>query len=143
MTILRLFLDTNVLLDVLMRREPFYGSSARVWTLAETGTHHGFVSAVSFITVYYLLRKHGGDQRAQQSLHLIRSVFRPVEVDTRLLDEALAVSGGDLEDTVQLRSALRCGADYLVTRDRDGFQSAPVPIVTADELLAVLSVDRA
>lgn len=132
-----------MLLDVLMRREPFYGSSARVWTLAETGTHHGFVSAVSFITVYYLLRKHGGDQRAQQSLHLIRSVFRPVEVDTRLLDEALAASGGEFEDTVQLRSALRCGADYLVTRDRAGFQSAPVPIVTADELLAVLSVDRA
>ena len=148
MTILRLFLDTNVLLDVLMRREPFYGSSARVWTLAETGTHHGFVSAVSFIDVYHLLRKHGGDDRAHQSLHLIRSVFRPVEVDTRLLDEALAVSGGDFEDgdfedTVQLRSALRCGADYLVTRDRDGFQSAPVSIVTADELLAVLAVDRA
>ena len=70
-------------------------------------------------------------------------MFRPVEVDTRLLDEALAVSGGDFEDTVQLRSALRCGADYLVTRGRDGFRSAPVSIVTADELLAVLAVEPA
>lgn len=72
---------------------------------------------------------------------MIRSVFRPVEVDTRLLDEALAANGADFEDTVQLCCALRCGADYLITRDHDGFRAAPVSIVTADELLTVLALD--
>ena len=52
-TMLRLFLDTNILLDVLLRREPFYRSAARVWTLAETGAHEGFVSAISFNNVFY------------------------------------------------------------------------------------------
>ena len=132
-----------MLLDVLLRREPFYRSSARVWTLAETGAHAGFVSAISFNNVFYLLRNQGGSDRAHRSLRLIRSVLRPVEVDARLLDEALAANGADFEDTVQLCCALRCGADYLVTRDHDGFRAAPVSIVTADELLAVLAVDHA
>ena len=51
-----------MLLDVLLRREPFYRSSARVWTLAETGAHAGFVSAISFNNVFYLLRKQGGSK---------------------------------------------------------------------------------
>ena len=114
-----------------------------MWTLAETGAHAGFVSAISFNNVFYLLRKQGGSDRAHRSLRLIRSVFRPVEVDARLLDEALEANGADFEDTVQLCCALRCAADYLVTRDHDGFRAAPVSVVTADELLAVLAVDHA
>lgn len=136
---LRLFLDTNILLDVLLRREPFYRSAARVWTLAETGAHEGFVSAISFNNLFYIVRKHGGVAPAHRSLRLIRSVFRPVDVDARLLDEALAANGADFEDTVQLCCALRCRADYLVTRDHDGFGAASLSIVTADELLAVVA----
>lgn len=126
---------------MLLRREPFYRSSARVWTLVETGAHHGFVSAISFNNVFSIARKHGGTEPAHRSLRMIRSVFRPVEVDTRLLDEALAANGADFEDAVQLCCALRCGADYLITRDHDGLRAAPVSIVTADELLTVLALD--
>lgn len=130
-----------MLLDVLMRRDPFYRPAARVWTLAETGAHQGFVSAISFNNVFYVVRKHGDAGQARRSLQLIRSVFRPVAVDTRLLDEALAADGPDFEDTVQLCCALRCGANYLITRDHDGFREAPLPVVTADEMLSVLALD--
>ena len=126
---------------MLLRRESFYRSSARVWTLVETGATTVSCRPISFNNVFYIARKHGGADPAYRSLQMIRSIFRPVEVDTRLLDEALAANGADFEDAVQLCCACRCDADYLVTRDHGGFRAAPVPIVTADELLTVLALD--
>jgi predicted nucleic acid-binding protein len=51
------FIDTNVLLDVLARRQPFYAAASRIWTLAERGSVRAFVSAISFNNIYYITRK--------------------------------------------------------------------------------------
>ena len=138
---MRLFFDTNILLDVLLQREPFYRPSGRVWTLAETGAHRGFVSAISFNNTYYILRKQSGGDLARRSLRLIRGLFHPVAVDVRVLDEALDSGLTDFEDAVQLCCALRCRADHLITRDPDDFRSASISVLTPSELLAVLALN--
>ena len=79
-------IDTNVLLDVLARREPFYAAASRIWTLAERGSVRAFVSAVSFNNVYYIVRKAAGKDQADLALRLMRNIFEVVAVDARILN---------------------------------------------------------
>jgi len=65
---MRVFVDTNLLLDVLARREPFYTVSARVWTLAETGACEALISAISFNNIYYIVRKARDTATARRAL---------------------------------------------------------------------------
>ena len=86
---MRLFVDTNLLLDVLARREPFYAASARIWSLCETGACEGFVSAISFNNVYYIVRKARNDEVARKALVLMRDIFGSVAPDQQILNQAI------------------------------------------------------
>jgi predicted nucleic acid-binding protein len=139
---MRVFVDTNVLLDVLARREPFYEAAARVWSLAECGELEAFVSAISFNNVYYIVRKAANAPKAGKALRLIRDVFRVVAPDAQILNQAIDAGLSDFEDAVQFHSAIRAQATHLLTRDPDGFPKSGLSILTPAEFLAVWQASR-
>lgn len=134
-----LLVDTNVLLDVLAYREPHYEASARVWTLAERGDVESFISSISFNNVYYIIRKAAGRAKAREALQSLRDVFDWVAPDRSIINQAIDSDCDDFEDAVQFHSAVRVGADYLVTRDPGGFPRSGPAIVTPSEFLALLA----
>jgi len=138
---MRIFVDTNLLLDVLARREPFYAAAARVWTLAETGACEALVSAISFNNVFYIVRKVRDATAARRALILLRDVFASVAPDQRILNQAIDSDLPDFEDAIQFYSALHARADYLLTRNVGDFPAGIMPILAPDEFLALL--DRA
>jgi len=81
----KIFLDTNVLLDVLLDRKPFYADSAAVWTLAERRTIEGLISAISFNNVYYVVRRLADRTRARRAVRLLSATFATVACDERVL----------------------------------------------------------
>lgn len=129
------FIDTNVLLDVLASREPFYADSARVWTLIERGQIKGFISAISFNNVYYVIRRLRTRQIADRMMVLLRDMFMPVPLDRQILDQAIDSGFHDLEDAIQYFSAIRAQADCIVSRDDDAFPQSDLPVLTPAELL--------
>lgn len=133
---MRIFVDTNLLLDVLARREPFYAAAARVWTLAETGAHEALVSAISFNNVFYIVRKARDTATARRALVLLRDVFASVAPDQRILNQAIDSDIPDFEDAIQFYSALHARADYLLTRNVGDFPAGILPILAPDEFLA-------
>ena len=133
---MRVFCDTNVLLDVLARREPFYADSARVWTLAEGGQIHALVSVLSFANIFYVVRRLRNRRAAQQAVLLLRDTFEPVALDGQILNQAVDSDFGDLEDGIQFFSALRSGAACLVTRNPRHFPTDGIPVQTPTEFLA-------
>ncbi len=133
---MKVFLDTNVLLDVFSRRDPFYGSSARVWALVETREVQGFVAAASFPNVFYILRKWSGWDAAYQALTILRDLFQVADLDRATLQQAIDAKLRDFEDAIQYFSALRAGADVLVTRDVHGFPTDSLRIQTPEAFLA-------
>jgi len=137
---MKVFCDTNVLLDVLARREPFYASSAAVWTLAETGRIEAFVSVISYPNVYYIMRRLGDRRAAKKALMALRDLFQPVALDEAVLNRAIDAGFRDFEDAVQLFSALRAGADCLLTRNPRHYPTADIPVQTPREFLAILSM---
>lgn len=134
------FFDTNVLLDVLARREPFYAAASRIWTLAERGSLRAFVSAISFNNVYYITRKAAGKEQADLALRLLRDVFEVVAVDARILNLAMDDHLGDFEDAVQFHSAIAARARHLVTRNPTDFPSGTIAVLSPDEYLALVDV---
>ncbi len=137
---MRVFVDTNLLLDVLARRKPFYTSAARIWTLAETGACEALVSAISFNNVFYIVRKARDLPTARRALVLLRDVFASVAPDQGILNQAIDSDIPDFEDAIQLFSAVHAGADYLLTRNVGDFPAGILPILAPQEFLAL--VDR-
>ncbi|MBM4041494.1 MAG: PIN domain-containing protein [Planctomycetes bacterium] len=135
------FVDTNVLLDVLDEREPFCEEAFKVWTLADEGHIRAFVSAISFTNIYYLTRKDRGRAEADRAMRLLRDSFEPVPLDEPLLNQAIDSGHDDLEDAVQFCSALRCGAECLVTRNPQHFPSEDISVLTPAEFLAAYFPD--
>ena len=130
------FVDTNVLLDTVLRREPHWKASAAIWTLAETGQLRAYASAISYNNLYYIARKLSDPSKAREALRLVRAVFRTVPMDDRLIDRALASGIGDFEDAVQYESARIVKATHLITGDCEGFPRGEPAVVTPVEFLA-------
>lgn len=133
----KVFVDTDVLVDVLARREPFYRDSAHVWTLAEQGRIVGLVSVISFNNIYYVVRRLRTRQVANRMMVLLRDTFTPVALDKQILDQAIDADFGDLEDAIQYFAAVRAGADCVVSRDARAFPRFDLPVLMPQELLAV------
>lgn len=133
---MNVFVDMNVLLDVLARREPFYAHSVGVWTLAEQGRVRGFISAISFNNIYYVTRKLRTRQVARRMMAFLRDTFEPVPLDKQILDQAIDADFEDLEDAIQYFSAVRAKSDCLVSRDVNAFPRPDLPVLTPAEFLS-------
>ena len=133
---MNVFIDTNVLLDVLAHRDPFYADSARVWTLAETGQVAGFASALSLPNLYYLLRRAKGQRAARKAMGILRDIFSLVPLDAQIMNQAIDADLRDFEDAIQFFSALRAGATTLITRNPSDFPRQDIAIQTPTAFLA-------
>lgn len=130
--------DLNILLDVLSQREPYRVSSSQVWTAAERRQIRGMVSADSFSTLYYLLRRVSNAQTARRGLSMVLDVFDVVGVDGKTIRQALDSPVSDFEDAIQYHSAIHGQADCIVTRDLKHYRHVDLPVLTPEDFLAAM-----
>ena len=139
---MKVFFDTNILIDVLANRQPFYQDSAALWTLAERRAITGLVSVLTFTNTFYIVRRLTDSKTAGRALTLIRDAFTPVACDVDIIHRAIASRFDDFEDAVQYNSALQIAADCLVSRNVRHFPaSGACPVLTPAEFLAAHSFD--
>ncbi len=136
---MKLFFDTNILLDVIAKRTPFYKTAALVWGMAERHQVDAYISTISINNIYYIVRKAAGKPKADAALVLLRDIFDFVAPDRQLVNQAIDSSIDDFEDAIQFYSAIRIQADYLITRNAKHFPTDEIPIIAPDEFLATLS----
>jgi predicted nucleic acid-binding protein len=129
--------DINFILDIFLKREPFYRSAARVFKKIEDGKLRGYLCSLSFPTLFYLLTKELNREKALKTLEKIRIVFRVAPVDEKVIDMSLVSDFKDFEDAVQYYSALRSKADCIITRNKSDYSDDKIPVLTPDEFLAV------
>jgi predicted nucleic acid-binding protein len=134
-----IFLDTDVVLDLLARREPFYPAAARLFTMVERGELSACVSSLSFANLYYLLRKELGSRRAVDVLRKLRLLVTVLPVDDNVIEQALSAGFRDFEDAIQYFSALAGHAVCLITRNGRDYPEPAIKVCTAEEFLASLA----
>jgi predicted nucleic acid-binding protein len=135
---LRIFLDVNVILDVLADREPWVDASARVLALCEIDEVEGIVAAHSVTTLYYLTTKHLSRTKATAAMVNLLKLVSVAEVTQEVILKAISLGWTDLEDAVQGVCALESGSDFIITRDATAFDSLSIPAVTPSEFLSLL-----
>ena len=131
----RVLLDTNVILDVLLEREPFVGDAAAIWQAVQDQVIQGYVTATTLTNIYYIADKLKGPTVARVAISEILSVMRVCAVNDEILRSALALSVADYEDAVQVACALATDLEVIVTRDPAGFASSPVPSIALSDFV--------
>ena len=132
---MKLFIDTNVVIDVLAQRHGFYDASAAILTMLEKDEAEGFISAISFNNIHYILRKQSGKTKADNAIRMLLSAFNIVTLDEKILTRTIESNFNDFEDGIQFFSAMRSNADYLISRNVKDFPHDDIPVLTPEEFL--------
>ena len=111
---MKIFVDTNILLDVLTQRERFYQDSAVIWSLVEQGLVEGYISAISVNNVFYISKKLQNLQYAQELVDKILKDFQIIPLDYEILKLARTLQERDYEDLIQYFSGIKSGSPYLI-----------------------------
>jgi predicted nucleic acid-binding protein len=135
----RVLFDIDVIFDVLARRTPFFTDSSGVLAACEQGLCRGFVAGHTVPTLAYLLAKHADHAVVRRKLADVLRIMEVAPVDQTVIEAALASDFKELEDAVQMATAMAVGADYLATRNLRDFAAGPVLALAPADLLPLLS----
>jgi predicted nucleic acid-binding protein len=137
----RILVDSNVVLDVVLDRQPHAQRSAEIWKAIETGTSEGLLASHAITVLHYLIQKELGASKSRRLISEILRVFRVAAVDGSVIEEALRLSLADFEDAVTAAAARMSECDYIVTRDPKGFRGSPVRPLAPEAVLPLLGMD--
>ena len=131
----RIFLDTNVVLDLLGEREPFYDSAAKIATLADKGIIHLIVSALSYSTVYYLLSRFEDKEQVKEKIRKFKVITETSDLTDKIVDKGLSSKFSDFEDSFQYYCAIQKDCNILITRNGKDFKESHIPVLSPNEYL--------
>lgn len=133
-----IFVDSDIILDLLSGRQPHYNSAAELFSLADEGSVKIFVSSLSFSNVNYILsRQYNGDQ-ARKKLQKFKTLVSILSVNEKTIDLALASEFKDFEDAIQYYTAIENNIETLLTRNLKDFRKADISVLTAEQYLKSL-----
>ncbi len=130
-----LLIDANIILDVLMNRQPFVKDSSLVWKLCETKSVKGCVSTLTFANLMYIMRKEMNVEMIKEVFCKLKLIFEFVDFSPAILEKAAEMKWKDFEDAVQSTTAEQIHADYIVTRNVKDFTQSKVMALTPSEFL--------
>ena len=137
---MKVLLDTNIVLDLLMGREPFAEAAEKLFAAIENSEIAGYLCGTTVTTIHYLMTKEIGARRSKKEVEKLLKLFEIAPVTRSVLESALALGLADYEDAVIHEAAVHAGADVLVTRNQKDFRGAKVRLHTADELVKILAL---
>jgi predicted nucleic acid-binding protein len=133
---MKLYLDTNVILDLILNRAPFFDDIARIITLYEMGICTLFTSSVSIVNCNYILGKNIDRKEVIDNLKILRSFCSILPVSELEIDKSLNSNFKDFEDAVQYYTCIKNECNFIITRDLKDFKNSEIPAITPTEFLA-------
>jgi predicted nucleic acid-binding protein len=133
------FVDTNILIDLLADRPPFSKFAIEIFDLAEKNRVKLYTSSQSYATTHYLLKKYMGEAALREILFSLLDYIDLISIDLSIIKKSLLSKHKDFEDAIQIFSAHSIGnIDFIVTRNLKDFKNAGLPLLPPDELLKFL-----
>jgi len=138
MSVDKVFVDTDITLDLLSERTPHYSAAAQLFTLADKGKIVVNISALSFSNLNYLLTKQYNAVESRRILNSFKVLVKVIAVDDKIIELALSSKFADFEDAIQYYSAIENGIDILLTRNIRDYKQAKIAILTAESYIKQL-----
>jgi predicted nucleic acid-binding protein len=131
----KILIDTNIVLDLLLEREPFVETAIALFEQIERGNLEGYIAATTITNIFYIIRKIEGREVALAAINRLLIGLQFCVVNYQTVETALSLGLKDFEDSVQLACATLNQLDGIVTRDHKDFISSNIPIYAPTELL--------
>ncbi len=135
---MKALVDTNIILDVLTKREPFHLDSSKIWSFVTDEILRGYISAISVNNLFYIVRRLKDQKTAESFVDQILEDFRIIPLTSNILKQARTIPKKDFEDLIQYFSAIHEGCDVIVTRNKEDFPSVGIKIMNPAELLRIV-----
>ena len=132
---MKVLIDTNVILDVLYKRVGFYEDSLKIWKLCETRKLDGYISALSIPNIVYILRRELDPEKTLEVINNINLVFKIYDLKSEIIMQAAEKKTKDYEDALQMVTAQKLKASFIVTRNIKDFAGGKIIAVKPSELL--------
>ncbi|MFN3942724.1 MAG: type II toxin-antitoxin system VapC family toxin [Flavobacterium sp.] len=129
------FVDTNIIIDLLAKREPFYKDAQELFTLSDKKIIQLYISSLSFANAYYSIIKHHKEIDAKKYLAKFKVLVKILPLDDKAIELALASNFNDFEDGLQYYIAIANEADIIITRNKKDFKNSEIPVLTAGEYI--------
>jgi predicted nucleic acid-binding protein len=136
---MKLLIDTNVDLDILLNRHPYYTNAALIYSLTKQNAFDSYISASAITDIFYIAKKEIGKKPTKEALKTILQVFKPATVTDSHIYKALNLDWDDFEDSVQFVVGESFSADYIVTRNTQDFTTSSIPAVTPEQFIQIFS----
>lgn len=134
----KIFIDSDIILDVLAKRNPFYLHAAGLFTLIEQNKISAYTSPLVFSNIHYILRKLTSKEYAIQHLRKIRLIIDLLVIDEKIIDLALYSDFTDFEDAIQYYAAKNNEINFIITRNKKDYEKESIiAICTAEEYLNI------
>lgn len=134
----KVYVDCDIILDLLTERPPFYHPAAQLFTLIEKEKIQGFVSPLVFANLFYILRKLKSNQEARKILSKLKLIVTVLPIDEKIVELALNSEFNDFEDALQYYTAVENEIEIILSRNKKDYRSSQITIYTADEYLKIL-----
>ena len=139
-----LFIDTNIVIDVIANRKPFSEAGAKLFHYAENRKIHLFISALSYSNIYYILRKLISHKEMLKTLKNIEFFTETIDVTKQVISNSLNSDFKDFEDAIQYYTASsNKKIDTIVTRNGKDYKARHIPILTPEEVLSIIESESA
>jgi predicted nucleic acid-binding protein len=132
----RVLIDTNIILDFLLQRDPFSQDADQLFQAIDTAKVVGYITATTLTDIFYIARRQTGSiEQARQAVSEILTVMMICPVNRSILEAAFTSGLTDFEDAIQIFCAVDQGLDAIVTRDNQGFLNSSIPVLSIQDLL--------
>lgn len=139
---MRVLLDTDVVLDLVLAREPFDHAARALFKLHEQRGIDAYIAAITPVNVFYITRKLKGVDAARQTVKLLLASLTVCPLHKSILDEAEKLPFTDYEDAVQHASATASRLEVIVTRDLNDYKNATLPVLSPREFLDKIKLQQ-
>lgn len=130
-----LFLDINIVLDLLAYRMPFYTEAAKLFSLADKKKLKLSISALCLADANYILSKQNPEMEVRKILRKLKVLVNILPLDDKITDLALNSDFKDFEDAIQYFTAIENDQDLIITRNQRDFKESKIPVMTAGEFI--------
>ena len=130
-----IFVDTNVVIDLLAKREPFYREAQDLFTLSDKKEIQLFISSLTFANAYYSIVRHHKEVDAKKYLSKFKVLVTILSLEDKAIELTLASDFKDFEDGLQYYIAIDNEADCIITRNKKDFTNSKIPVMTAGEYI--------
>ena len=134
---IKLYIDSDIILDLLLKRYDYYSNAAELMTKIDKRKYKGYTTPLVIANIHSIMTKFGGKKKSIKNVRKLRKLISILSIDEEIVDEALLSDNTDFEDAIQYITSEKNNIDFIITRNKSDFKNSKLPVLNAEEFLRI------